>query len=61
MTESMNPLYIIRTDTTTKQEGSLTIIGIEDIPVELLAIASHGFAFGIEEETIDESFVGLCL
>ena len=61
MIKGINPRCVVWADATGEQEGRVTLIGIEDIPIKLLSIASHGFAFGVEEETIDESFVGLCL
>ena len=61
MVKSINPLCVIWANATGEQEGRVTLIGVENIPIKLLTIAAHGFAFGIEEETIDESFVGLCL
>ena len=61
MVKSINPRCVIWADAATEQEGRVTLIGIEDVPIELLTIASHRFAFGIKEEEIDKSFVGLCL
>ena len=61
MIEGIHPHCVAWADATAKQEGRGALIGIEDIPIKLLTIASYGFAFGIKEEVIDESFIGLCL
>ena len=45
----------------TEEEGCFAFIGFEHIPIELLAIATHALAFGVEEEQVGYSFVGFRL
>ena len=50
-------LCVVRADAAAEQEGRVAIVGREDTPVELLAIATDALTFRVEEEEISETSV----
>ena len=54
-------LRIVRTDAATEQERGVTVIGIENAPIELLPITAYRLPLSIEKEVVHQAFIGLCL
>ena len=59
--EGIHSLGIIGADAAAKQERCAAVVGREDAPVELLAIATNRLAFRVEEKKLDEPFIGFGL
>ena len=56
--EGAEALGVVGADAAAEQEGCVAVVGREDAPVELLAVATDGRAFRVEKEVIDEAGVG---
>ena len=61
MTEGCDKLGIVGTYASTEQERGIAVVGMEETPVEFLAIAAHGLALCVEQEIVDDALIGLGL
>ena len=57
VTPSSDFLFISGSYSAWEQEWGITIVLLQDIPIELLAAASYGFAFGVKEEEVSDFFI----
>ena len=57
MAEVFNPLGIFGTYAATEKEGDITVVAVEDRPVEVFAATAYAFTLGVEEQHVNVTLI----